>query len=272
VLLYEMVSGMRPVEGEDPRVIAARVERGEVKPLVHALPTVPPPLAGFVHRAMAARPEMRFQSANEMRLALDKLVGHDAGGTLPLPLVAAPVDELGQTAAAPSGAVRTEAPHTIRGTPIDHNYGPPPSLDSIPPPPPVRSSAIPLIALAVLLGASAIVAIALAQRPRAGSSAALSSASVALSVPPAGSLAVVTAATTDSVAADSAPSGLRRLSRSGPVTTPTQATTSRTTPSARPDAGSLAADLGLPTSIPLPLPSGLPSAIPTEFQLPRLGP
>jgi serine/threonine-protein kinase len=71
VMLYEMIAGMRPVAGDDARIIAARVERGEVKPLVHAAPDVPRELAGLVHRAMAARPELRFASATEMRLALE---------------------------------------------------------------------------------------------------------------------------------------------------------------------------------------------------------
>ncbi len=71
VMLYEMISGVRPVAGDDARIIATRVERGDVKPLVHAAPDVPRELAGLVHRAMAARPEIRFASATEMRLALD---------------------------------------------------------------------------------------------------------------------------------------------------------------------------------------------------------
>ena len=71
VMLYEMISGERPVNGDDARVIAMKVDRGEVKPLVHAAPDVPRELAGLVHRAMAARPEIRFQSASEMRIALE---------------------------------------------------------------------------------------------------------------------------------------------------------------------------------------------------------
>jgi tRNA A-37 threonylcarbamoyl transferase component Bud32 len=76
VMLYEMLSGVRPVSGDDARVIALKVERGEVTPLVQAAPEVPRELAGLVHRAMAARPELRFASATEMRLALaDAMTG-----------------------------------------------------------------------------------------------------------------------------------------------------------------------------------------------------
>ena len=116
VMLYEMLSGFRPVEGDDPRGIAKKVERGEIKPLVHALPGVAPPLAGFVHRAMAASADMRFQSAAEMRLALDQLVGHDAGETLPLALVAPRVADPEQP--------RTTGPATVRGTPAPEPFLP----------------------------------------------------------------------------------------------------------------------------------------------------
>jgi serine/threonine protein kinase len=75
VMLYEMLSGARPVDGDDPRVVALKVERGEVKPLIHRMPEIPRDLAGLVHRAMAPRPELRFAGAAEMRQALEAVVG-----------------------------------------------------------------------------------------------------------------------------------------------------------------------------------------------------
>jgi serine/threonine protein kinase len=263
VMLYEMVSGARPVEGDDPRTIAMKVERGEVKPLVHALPSVPPPLAGLAHRAMAARAEMRFQSAAEMRLALEKLVGHDAGGTLPLPLVSQPPPSSPDELAAP-------APSTLRGTPVDHGvYGPPAALDSIPPPP-KRSSALPLIALAVLLGIGAIVVIALAQQPRASVKTVTSSSVAASSMPAAGSLAVITPSV--SASEEQSASGLRQLKK--PNTTTTTSTSRTDVTQRKPDAAAPTASnvLPFPTSIKLPIPSSLASTIPTEIQLPSLGP
>lgn len=71
VMLYEMLAGTRPVAGDDGRIVALKVERGEVVPLVHALPSVRPELAGLVHRAMAFRRELRFATATEMRIALE---------------------------------------------------------------------------------------------------------------------------------------------------------------------------------------------------------
>jgi serine/threonine-protein kinase len=74
VLLYEMIAGARPVKadgGADARVIALKVERGEVIPLLQVAPQTPRDIAGLVHHAMAARAEMRFSTATEMRLALE---------------------------------------------------------------------------------------------------------------------------------------------------------------------------------------------------------
>jgi eukaryotic-like serine/threonine-protein kinase len=73
VMLFEMIAGKRPLSGEDPRVIALRIDRGEVPPLRSLVPEVPPEVAGFVHHAMAPRPELRFSSASEMRAALRRL-------------------------------------------------------------------------------------------------------------------------------------------------------------------------------------------------------
>ncbi len=75
VMLYEMLAGKRPVSGDDARIIAIKVERGEVTPLVHAAPGVRPELAGLVHRAISSHPDLRFQSATEMMEALAALSG-----------------------------------------------------------------------------------------------------------------------------------------------------------------------------------------------------
>ncbi len=75
VMLYEMLAGKRPVSGDDARIIAIKVERGEVTPLVHAAPGVRPELAGLVHRAISSHPDLRFPSATEMMEALAALSG-----------------------------------------------------------------------------------------------------------------------------------------------------------------------------------------------------
>jgi serine/threonine-protein kinase len=90
VMLYEMISGVRPVAGDDARVVALKVERGEVMPLVQAAPEVPREIAGLVHRAMAPRPELRFPTATEMRLALEKSSSGRRPGTAAIAAAAPP--------------------------------------------------------------------------------------------------------------------------------------------------------------------------------------
>ncbi|MBX3206627.1 MAG: serine/threonine protein kinase [Labilithrix sp.] len=84
VMLYEMLSGQPPASADDPRVLILKVERGEVTPLVQAAPGIEPQLAGFVHRAMAPRPELRFANATEMRLALEDIMSGKRAGTAKL--------------------------------------------------------------------------------------------------------------------------------------------------------------------------------------------
>ncbi len=109
VMLYEMISGARPVTGDDARVIASKVERGELVPLVKVAPNTPPELAGLVHRAMAARAQLRFASATDMRLALEAAMSRKrSGGATPAPVP--------QAARSPAGATMELAgPRSDRG-------------------------------------------------------------------------------------------------------------------------------------------------------------
>jgi eukaryotic-like serine/threonine-protein kinase len=70
VLLFEMLSGQRPVAGDDARSIALHVTRGHVTPLQSLEPTLPAGLVAAIHRAMAPDPSHRFANAAEMRKAL----------------------------------------------------------------------------------------------------------------------------------------------------------------------------------------------------------
>lgn len=70
VLLFEMLSGQRPVQGDDPKVIAQKVFSGHVTALSALLPALPMGLVSAVHRAMSPAPKGRFSSADEMRQAL----------------------------------------------------------------------------------------------------------------------------------------------------------------------------------------------------------
>lgn len=131
VMLYEMLSGQTPAQGDDPRVVVLKVERGEVPPLVHVAPNVPPEIAGLVHRAMAPRPEMRFASAAEMRIALEGVMHGKRAATAKIPQpgigAAAPAAATAARAVTPAQEARTG---TVMGAPAEaalvasHGSGP----------------------------------------------------------------------------------------------------------------------------------------------------
>ncbi len=138
VMLYEMLAGVRPVNGDDARILALKVERGEVVPLVQVAPEVPRELAGFVHRAMAPRPELRFPTATEMRIALAAAMSGKKGPTAAMPaspgvvgVPGAPPDDLGTGTlkGANAGDVYGNAPGPAGAT----NYAPPPDMSDRPP-------------------------------------------------------------------------------------------------------------------------------------------
>jgi serine/threonine-protein kinase len=117
VLLYEMISGARPVDGEDPRAVATKVERGEIHPLIHRSPEVPRELAGLVHRAMAPRPELRFASAAEMRATLEAALGARPSSVSPPPVAAGPAAPNRVSAPPPNvEPVRAQATGTLFGS------------------------------------------------------------------------------------------------------------------------------------------------------------
>ena len=194
VMLYEMIAGSRPVTGEDARIIATRVERGDIVPLVQVAPDVPREIAGPVHRAMAARPELRFATATEMRLALENaLAGRRApGASLPgaagtpspgasattppeavgtgtirnLPAVSVVPGRQGTFGAQTPMGVEAPEPHTQRAPPVATALGPAPyaalSMPSAPAggdPRRRQNRTWALIALPLLLGAGIVGAL-----------------------------------------------------------------------------------------------------------------
>jgi serine/threonine protein kinase len=185
-ILYEMLSGRTPVSGEDPRVVVLKVERGEVTPLVQLVPGILPELAGFVHRAMAPRPELRFANATEMRIALEDIGSGKRTNTAKLPQAAPPQAALPQDGGStvmgapapgaltppvasgsnrpPAADVLAQAPKggTVRAAPIDvAPAAVTPPFDAPSTAPPRRSGmglVIGLAVLALMLGAGAVVA------------------------------------------------------------------------------------------------------------------
>jgi len=278
VMLYEMIAGSRPVSGEDARVVAHKVERGEAIPLLLAAPEAPRELAGLVHRAMAARPELRFPSATEMRVAIDEVVSGKRAGT---PGAGAGQPSLRQAAITPPPAVEVEPPVNTQRAPPLATALQPPAFGAVPAagaPGPAggrvrrsRGSVVALVGLPVLVGAGVVgVLVATGQF---GSSPAAAPASAAIPAAPATSIAEEP----HSVPAPADPrSPLPALvpARPSPAS-PRPAPSSRA--SAEADAAPAASasptastgPLGLPTSFPgtLPFPSGVPfpAGFPTSF-------
>src|ERR1019366_9278261 len=132
--------GTRPVLGDDARTIAVKVERGEVTPLVHAAPDIPREIAGLCHRAMAPRPELRFQSCAEMRLGLESAIKRrsvigDAAAPAPAPPAPSPLDvPAGPTTQRGGGPLVFST--TARATPVAEHLMPMPmpmAMAAIPP-------------------------------------------------------------------------------------------------------------------------------------------
>jgi len=73
VVLYEMLTGRVPFEGESPVSVALKQIREEPRPPRELNPRVPPAAERVVLRAMAKAPELRYQSAAEMLKDLDSL-------------------------------------------------------------------------------------------------------------------------------------------------------------------------------------------------------
>lgn len=82
VILFEMLCGRRPADGDDVEAIVAAVVSGKVRQLKDLDPSLPPGLVNVVERALKPDREARFASALEMRLALAPFAGafNQAGG------------------------------------------------------------------------------------------------------------------------------------------------------------------------------------------------
>lgn len=70
VMIFEMLSGKRPVMGGDPHEIAGRYFSGDVLKLSVIAPYVPTALSDVIHKAILADPAKRFTTMAEFRAAL----------------------------------------------------------------------------------------------------------------------------------------------------------------------------------------------------------
>jgi eukaryotic-like serine/threonine-protein kinase len=75
VILYEMLSGVLPAQGDMPLVVAQQVLTGKVKPLQELCPGLPQGLVNLIQRAMQPDAKQRPESALWMRRELSAFAG-----------------------------------------------------------------------------------------------------------------------------------------------------------------------------------------------------
>ena len=73
VVLYEMAAGRLPYGELTGTALLGAILRGDAPPLSHYNPTISPALTELIERAMALRPEQRFQTATELLAAMRAL-------------------------------------------------------------------------------------------------------------------------------------------------------------------------------------------------------
>ena len=73
VVLYEMLAGQRPFEGQTPGDMIAAVLTNEPASLAQVVPEVPVGLQRIVRRCMEKQPDKRFQSAGDLAFALEEI-------------------------------------------------------------------------------------------------------------------------------------------------------------------------------------------------------
>ena len=83
LVLYEMLSGRRAFDGETPMSIIAALLHKEPRPLKEVVPKTPRDLERIVARCIHKEPDRRFQSAVDLRLALEDLQGTADADTTP---------------------------------------------------------------------------------------------------------------------------------------------------------------------------------------------
>jgi serine/threonine protein kinase len=83
LVLYEMLSGRRAFGGETPMSTIAAILHKEPRPLKEVAPQTPRDLDRIVARCMHKEPDRRFQSATDLRLALEVVQGNGGADTTP---------------------------------------------------------------------------------------------------------------------------------------------------------------------------------------------
>jgi serine/threonine protein kinase len=173
VVLFEVATGRRPVEGKDALATVMAIREGRAEPLSSFRPNLDPALSGAIERALAVDPADRWPSATAFAEALERSRGAgaterrgrvtdgDPSATQPLPPVAA--TSVLPAAAAPPGvsvSVPDDSPRSAGGDAESTARG------AVAPEPPATRRparhARPSRALGIVLGAAVALLLAIA--------------------------------------------------------------------------------------------------------------
>ncbi|MEY4752373.1 MAG: hypothetical protein RJA44_48, partial [Pseudomonadota bacterium] len=74
IVLYQLLTGSRPFEGESMIAVALKITREEPAPLTKLRPELPASVRRIIERCLAKAPERRYQSGRELAEALAKVL------------------------------------------------------------------------------------------------------------------------------------------------------------------------------------------------------
>jgi serine/threonine-protein kinase len=120
VVCYEMLTGVKPFGGESISSVLYRIVHEPPGDIPRALPRVPPPLAGFLERALAKQPDARFRDGAEFAAALRGAGATTVKGTAATTGTATGIAAgaaATTTVAAPASAPAPRVPASARGKP-----------------------------------------------------------------------------------------------------------------------------------------------------------
>jgi len=94
VVLYEMVTGVMPFRGETSGVLSESILNRTPTPPVRLNPELPAKLEAIIDKSLEKDPEVRYQSAAELRADLRRLRRDTESGKTPVTAAASPVKQL----------------------------------------------------------------------------------------------------------------------------------------------------------------------------------
>jgi serine/threonine-protein kinase len=80
IVMYEMLAGRTPFDGDTPVAVAMQHIQDVPVPPSQFNPNIPPALEGIIMRCLEKIPEMRYRDGNSLARAIESLGGGDGGG------------------------------------------------------------------------------------------------------------------------------------------------------------------------------------------------